>query len=124
MDKLTTHVEFDIPDDKLGAVMRMLMEHRCENVSQRPNGTTKVGKNRIPGKMNGVPMREVIVDLLDTHGQMTKAAIIQGVVRAGYGPSAINGILTELVKNKILRRVDRGVYAMLKALPAPAKKAS
>lgn len=125
MDKLTTHVEFDIPDDKLGAAMRVLLSLRAENIGQRPNGTTHVRKNERPGKMNGVSIRDVILQLFHEKHQLTKLEIMAAVKEAGFAPGGINTPLTNLVQERAIRRMRRGVYSLQKALPAPStKKAS
>jgi hypothetical protein len=122
MDKLTTHVEFDIPDDKLGAAMRVLLSLRAENIAQRPNGTERVGKNERAGKMNGLSIRDVILRLFQEKDQLTKLEIMRAVKDAGFAPGGINTPLSNLVQGKVIRRMSRGIYAMPKALPAPSSK--
>jgi hypothetical protein len=119
IDRLTHHFEFDVADDKVGAVARFLVEVRAENIIQQANGATRK-KGDAPKKMNGASIREVILAAVSSRTDMD--AIRKAVASAGYSPVSASTYLGELVSSKMIRRVDRGVYSIHKALPAPAKK--
>lgn len=125
MNKFTTHIEFDVPDEKVGAVRRMLVNMKAENISQQPNGVTSISRGERAGKMHGASIRDVIFQQFQENGRLTKLEIMSAVKEAGYAPGGVNTPLTNLVAEKVIRRLSRGVYVLSQshALPAPAKKA-
>lgn len=122
IQNLTTHIEVDIPDGAVGFVQRYLAGIRgVQNLSVQPNGTAKK-KGESPSKMNDSTKKEVIVAFLQTTDRATLVQISSAVEEAGFVSAGLGSYLTDLVNDKLIQRVDRGVYSAAKALPAPKKK--
>ena len=117
------HVEFDIPAEKYGDLVFLAPTLRIENMSHQPN-VVRPKKGEVAGKQNGASIKDVIIQTLQKHHQANWSLLREEVKKAGFTTVSISTYLDELIKAKVIRRVDRGVYSTVKALPAPSKKAS
>lgn len=125
-DEKTIHVTFDIPARQYGDFIHEVPQRfTLLNPTHQAN-IVRPKKGDTPGRAHGLTMSEVILKTISSskNPRVSMEEIRGAVEAAGFSPTSASTYVGELVDAKAIVRVDRGVYSIQKALPAPKKTAN
>lgn len=109
--KESLRVSFDMPaSTSVGEFNRLLNTVKATNIETRPIGRPRVN-GEAPVKANGATISEIILNHIQAHGP-TKTSAIQELVKGDYSPSSVSSTIHKLTVDKLLKRIDAGVYGL------------